>query len=254
MPVQTPRPIPTPEQRLAERERPTAASVLRQRWEHLLFVHWRWDPLKVQQTLPRGLTVDTFHGGAWVGLTPLFLNDVRPAFLPAMPLISQYLELNLRTYVHDAEGRPGVYFYSLDCNQPLVVEGARRFLFLNYEHSEMEATVDATGLVDFRSQRVGSTVPDVFGYRPRGDAVAADPKTLEFFLVERYRLFSASGDGQLVSLRTHHPAFGLRQVESLVLDPVTLRLAGFDPQGRAPDHVTFADPVDVELFAPEMPA
>jgi uncharacterized protein YqjF (DUF2071 family) len=252
MPVSTPHPIPTPRQRMAERERPNAAPVLRQRWEHLLFVHWRWDPLQVQRTLPRGLTVDTYHGGAWVGLTPLFLHDVRPSFLPALPLISNYLELGLRTYVHDAEGRPGVYFYSLDCNQPVVVEGARRFLFLKYEHSVMDGSVGPDGFVDFRSQRAGVETPDLFRYRAHGHATAADPATLDFFLVERYRLFTGSGDGHLVSLRTHHPSFGLRKVESLVLDPVTMRLGGFDPQGRAPDHIALADPVDVELFAPEM--
>ena len=67
--------IPTMAQRLAERERPEGAPVMRQRWARLLFLHWAWDPAAIQATLPPGLTVDLHEGRAWVGVVPLLIGD-----------------------------------------------------------------------------------------------------------------------------------------------------------------------------------
>jgi len=224
-----------------------------QRWEHLLFVHWRWDALQVQRTLPRGLTVDTFHGGAWLGLSPLFLANVRPRFMPAMPLLSNFLEMNLRTYVFDEAGRPGVYFYSLDCDQPLVVEMANRFLHLRYEHATMRGEVATDGVVAFESRRQHQPAGDAFRYRPVGASRMPDVDSLEFFLLERYRLFTDEIDSRAHSVRIHHLPYWIRDVELALLDPITPRLAGFDPHGRAPDHVCAAGPVDVDVYLPEIP-
>ena len=101
-------------------------------WRDLLFLHWRVDPERIQRTLPPGLTVDVFDGAAYVGIVPFFMCDIRPRGLPAMPGLSNFMELNVRTYVHDAQGTPGVWFYSLDCNSRLTVWGARRFFHLPY--------------------------------------------------------------------------------------------------------------------------
>src|SRR4051812_36518474 len=68
--------------RLAERARPARPAILRQRWEQLLFLHWRREPAEIQAMLPPGLHVDTHDGSAWVGLTPFRMHRVRPALLP----------------------------------------------------------------------------------------------------------------------------------------------------------------------------
>src|SRR5215217_2870410 len=139
---------PTLQQRLIERTRPAGAVVMLQRWEHLLFLHWKYDPADVQATLPPGLTVDRWNDSAWLGVVPLFMRDVRPRFVPAIPMLSDFLEVNLRTYVYDEKGRPGIYFYSLDCDQPLVVEAARRLLHLRYEHAKIEAAAGIDGWIN----------------------------------------------------------------------------------------------------------
>jgi hypothetical protein len=76
----------------------------KQRWSELLFAHWKIDAPTVQATLPRGLFVDTFAGDAYIGVVPFFMQRVRPAWLPPLPWISWFLELNVRTYVHDENG------------------------------------------------------------------------------------------------------------------------------------------------------
>lgn len=243
---------PTPQQRHAERIRPAGPVVLHQRWENLLFLHWRWDAARVQASLPPGLMVDTFQGEAWIGLVPLFMRDVRPPIVPAVPAVSDFLELNLRTYVYDAAGRPGLYFYSLDCDQPLAVETAQRLLHLRYEHAAMEAGVDADGVVDFAAQRTGTSEKAHFRYQAIGPAEEAQPETLEYFLLERYRLFAGDGDGgQLTTLRVCHAPYRLRTALPFDWSDAPLRLAGFASPGRPPDHVRMAETVQVETFAPQ---
>lgn len=243
---------PTLQQRLAERQRPEGPVVMFQRWERLLFLHWAWEPAAVQATLPPGLQVDTFEGQAYLGLVPLFMRDVRPRGLPAVPAVSDFLELNLRTYVHDARGRPGLYFYSLDCDQPVAVELAKRVLGLRYEHATMTADVDAEGWVDFSARRAGQVLTDRFRYKPFGPAGEAFPESIEFFLLERYRLFTdAHAGGKLQAVRVCHPPHVFSQAEVPQWSDAVLRFARFDTRGRAPDHICHVLRQDVEVFPPE---
>ncbi len=241
---------PTLTERLAARERPARVPVMRQRWTDLLFLHWAWDPAAVQRTLPPGLTVDTFDGQAWLGLVPFCMHAVRPVGCPAVPGISNFLELNVRTYVFDAQRRPGVWFYSLDANSWLAVEIARRWFYLPYEHAVMSAVrVPATGEMAFVAQRRGREHESRFLYgasTPAGE-VAAD--TLEFFLVERYRLFAHDARrSRLLTGRVAHAPYRVAGAAVPVWDDAQLRLAGFDPEGVAPDHCCMADAVVVEVF------
>ena len=224
--------------------------VMRQQWAHLLFLHWAWDAAAVQGTLPAGLTVDTFEGRAWIGLVPFFMRRVRPAGFPAVPGGSNFLELNVRTYVHDAAGRPGVWFYSLDCNQWLAVKVARGLFHLPYEHAVMSAVITAvTGEVDYAACRCGQAEESRFLYRPAGPGQAAQPGSLEFFLVERYTLFAHAARRQrLYAGRVAHTPYQVAGAEVPVWDDGMMRLAGFDPAGRPPDHRCAAAAVDVDVF------
>jgi len=129
-------PAPTASQRLAACERPSVQPVMFQQWRDLLFLHWEYPAEAIQATLPAGLFVDTFAGKAYLGVVPFFMQKIRPRFLPAVPGISDFMELNLRTYVHDRAGVPGVWFYSLDANQWLAVQVARNFFHLPYEYAK----------------------------------------------------------------------------------------------------------------------
>lgn len=245
---------PTLQQRLAERTRPAGPVVMHQRWEQLLFLHWSWEPAAIQATLPPGLFVDTHDRRAWVAVVPLFMRDVRPRFVPAMPWVSDFLELNVRTYVYDRLGRPGLYFYSLDCDQPLAVEAARRLFLLRYEHAAMRASVDAAGWVDFSVRRAGTREQAEFRYHPGAGGVATEPSTgsLEFFFLERYRLFATDAQGeQLSSMQVCHPPYRQRPAPALAWSAAPLRQAGLDPGDRGPAHVCAVEPQQVEVFGPE---
>jgi uncharacterized protein YqjF (DUF2071 family) len=81
--------------RLKMRERPAGRSpVMYQKWLDLLFLHWEFSPGAVQSTLPPGLYVDTFKDKAYLGVVPFFMRDVRPRFVPSVPGVSNFQEIN----------------------------------------------------------------------------------------------------------------------------------------------------------------
>jgi len=217
-----------------------------QRWENLLFLHWRWDAAEIQRTLPPGLFVDTFQSEAWLAIVPFFMRGIRPRFFPAVPGISDFLELNVRTYVHDAQGRPGVWFYSLDCNQSLAVWTARTFFHLPYQHAAMSAH-SLDGCIDYTCQRRGDSNGSRFRYRIHSQAHLAEPGTLEFFLAERYLLFSQSPRGIRCG-QVHHTPYPLATATLESWDVNSLLQAGFASPARPPDHVIASAGVDVRVF------
>lgn len=238
---------PTLEQRCDLRQRPTGRLVGRQRWSQLLFAHWLVDPAAVQATLPRGLYVDTFAGEAYLGIVPFAMERVRPAWLPPLPWVSWFLELNVRTYVHDAAGRPGVWFYSLDCNQPIAVAIARRFFHLPYCHARMAASFH-DGTIHYECQRRDQAAgASRYAWTPGLTTAPVAPGSLEFFLVERYLLFAADAAGRLHSGRVHHAPYRVSTSEISDLSVEPARLAGFRVEGK-PASVLAALPVDVSIF------
>ena len=219
-----------------------------QSWRDLLFLHWEYSVAAIQATLPKGLFVDTFAGRAYLGIVPFFMRNIRLRFLPAVPGISNFMELNLRTYVHDQSGVPGVWFYSLDANQRLAVEIARRFFHLPYEHAQMKSIRTPEGRIRYESLRTGNRASGarcVFDYAP--GAEVPQPGSLEFFLVERYRLYSSAPDGLRRGAVFHEP-YPLCRAELAAWDENLLPLDGFAPTGRAPDHVIMSRGVDVTIF------
>jgi uncharacterized protein YqjF (DUF2071 family) len=243
---------PTKQQRLEACAKPhDRQAIMFQNWRDLLFLHWQYEPEIIQQSLPRGLTVDTYDGRAYLGVVPFYMRDIRPRFCPSIPGISNFLELNLRTYVYDKFGRPGVWFYSLDANQWLAVRVARSFFNLPYFDAKMIARKESA--IDYRVHRKGCSKESEshFRYSEEKQLSTAEPGSLEFFLVERYYLFAVNRAGTLFSGRVHHTPYPLMSVSAEVLSEGVIELAGFERPGRSPDHAIMSPGVDVNIFAIE---
>src|SRR5690606_3907172 len=71
-----------------------------------------------------------------LGVVPFRMEGVMRRFLPDLPGVSAFPELNVRIYV-EAEGKPGVWFLSLDASNSLAVWAARRFFHLPYHRADM---------------------------------------------------------------------------------------------------------------------
>ena len=107
---------------------------MKQQWQELAYIHWRYDAAVVQALLPEGLEVDTFDGSAWVGLIPFSMRNISFPGTPAIPYLGSFPEVNVRTYVKK-DGIPGVWFFSLDVNRLLPALAARASYFLPYSNA-----------------------------------------------------------------------------------------------------------------------
>src|SRR5712691_1614051 len=193
---------------MAPTRRPAGAALMRQRWARLLFLHWPVAPEAVGPLIPAGLDVDVHDGQAWIGLVPFVVRGARPVFLPPIPGLSSFDEVNVRTYVHRRGRDPGVWFFSLDASSRVAVAAARALFKLGYRYAEMRAEVEGER-VRFASRRIApGPLPAscALEYAPRGDVAHAVPDTLEHFLIERYVLYAAKG-GTLFQGRVHHEAY-----------------------------------------------
>lgn len=228
----------------ALRRRPAGRATMRQEWRDLTFLHITADPDEIQRRLPKGLTVDTFDGKAWVGLVPFHMRGIRPTWGPAAPWLSAFPETNVRTYAHRDGKEPGVWFFSLDAARWLACRYARLFFGLPYFHAGM--TVELGETIHYRSGREGVDIE--ISARPYGDLRTAEPGSLDYFLLERYLLY-AERAGRLYTGRVFHPPYPYRDVEILADRQTVLSSHGFEARGW--EHQAFSPGVDVEVFSIE---
>lgn len=223
---------------------------MHQRWEHLLFLHWKVHPDTLRPQLPSGLHLDLFNGEAWLGIVPFYMSRIRPAGLFPIPWLSWFLELNVRTYVHDDSGTPGVWFFSLDCNRFPAVEFARRAFCLPYQHASMHAH-HSQGKTTYHCHRKDSqshNPPATYQYLATGNPAPAAPDSLEFFLAERYLLYSADPNGSLYHGRVHHAPYQLAPAKCPEWSAAPAHWNGIDLNNQPPDSQLVANHVDVSVY------
>jgi hypothetical protein len=221
----------------------------RQSWCDLLFAHWPVPASELRPLVPPELTVQEFEGTSWVGVVPFRMQGVMRRPLPDLPWISAFPELNLRLYV-EAEGKPGVWFLSLDATNALAVWAARRFFHLPYRH----ARISLSGLpakVAYRSFRSARPrgVEFVAEYQPASAPYLASPGTLEHWLTERYCLYARSPRGRLFRAEVHHPPWPLQQATATIerndlFQPHGIQVAG------PPALLHFSRRLDVVVWSP----
>jgi uncharacterized protein YqjF (DUF2071 family) len=183
-------------------------------WLDLLFMHWPVDAEVLRPLVPPSLGIDTFDGSAWLGVVPFQMTGVRPHFLPAVPWLSDFPEINLRTYV-TAEGRPGVWFFSLDAHSRPAVRLARASFRLPYFDARMscDAVDDGIRYRSIRTHRGAPPAEFAARYRPVGGPFESGRDTIENFLTERYCLYSADSKGVVRRGEIQHRMWPLQPAE-----------------------------------------
>lgn len=219
-------------------EEHVSAPLLRASWETLTFVHWRVEPDRIQALLPDGLTVDTYDGVAWVGLTPFVMANMRPLGVPDLPGdvslpglnkmarladVTSTPETNLRTYVRGADGRDGLWFLTIDVGSAALSVALRTAVGAPYHHADMSVE-DHGGTVTYTGSRRGA--PEAYRLEVRArDRIV--PSELEIWLTSRWRAYTSHLGGLLVTPVEHEP-WPLRQAvlesgEQNLTDSVGLR-------------------------------
>ncbi len=221
---------------------PRSPWVMAMSWRDLAFLHWPVSASALREKIPPGLTLDTFENEAFLGIVPFHMTGVRPRWLPPLPGVSSFVELNVRTYVV-AEGKPGVWFFSLDATSRLAVRGARRFFHLPYFDARMSSS-RRNGFVHYRSERIHPGAPQAhFAARYRGTG-SARGSALERWLTERYGLYAVNEEGRLFRGDIHHPPWPLQDGEIEIETLDMTRLLDIDVPLKPP-LVHFAERLDV---------
>ena len=209
---------PTLPQRLAMRERPVGTPIMRQDWNDLLFLHWPVPAELLQPYLPPRLKIDTYDGMAWLAVVPFRMSKVRTRISPPVPGANEFLELNVRTYVH-LDGVPGVWFFSLDATNALAVWAARTFFNLPYLRATMRLDSPGPELRQFTANRTHAGAPAAHfrtTWKIGSPLPPAEPGSLAFFLTERYCLYASNqAQTKLYRGRVAHAPWPLRSANLL---------------------------------------
>ncbi|MEZ4709159.1 MAG: DUF2071 domain-containing protein [Caldilineaceae bacterium] len=231
---------------------PAGPWVMTQRWQDLLFAHWPIAPDVMRALAPPPLELDLFEGEAWVGVVPFRMSNVRPRGIPALPWLSAFPELNVRTYVRARSERapkPGVYFFSLDAANPVAVAVARTAYLLPYFRARMRVQHVAE-MIQYSSRRTHGGAPSadlVCQYGPTGPAYAAAPGTLEHWLTERYCLYTIGRQGKVMRGEIQHKPWPLQQAQAQIEVNTMAAAAGLTlPDG--PPLLHFAASIDVLVW------
>jgi uncharacterized protein YqjF (DUF2071 family) len=198
---------------------PQGPWLMKQSWRDLLFAHWPVEVGVLRQALPAALPLDTYDGCAWIGVVPFELRGARPRFFPPLPWLSNFPELNVRTYV-TLDGKPGVYFFSLDAGNPIAVRIARYFARLSYYDAQMSIQ-KVDGWIEYRSVRTHPRAPAArlhVRYRPTGGSFHAAPGSLEAWLTERYCMYPVDRRGRVYRGEIHHGPWLLQPAEAEITE------------------------------------
>jgi uncharacterized protein YqjF (DUF2071 family) len=183
-----------------------------------------------RRLLPAGVELDTWDGAGWISVIAFRLG-VCHRLLPPIAPFSDFLELNLRTYVR-CRGEPAILFFSLHANSRLVVHVARWLTPLPYHFAGISYERDE-GEWHLRSRQLCSD------FTPRGEVHAVVEGSLDAWLLERYVAYAPDRRGRLRRMVVAHPPW---QVQDVAVQSMVNRLGEAWGVGlnRQPDRVHYS--------------
>ncbi len=209
-------------------------------WEQLTFIHWPFERAAIQRLLPDGLVADEWEGAVWVGLVPFLMRVGFPGGVTMPKWAGVFPETNVRTYVRDRDGRPGVWFCSLEAGRLPATATARLTYGLPYFWADMHIansgpiwTYESTrrwpgpkGAHHRSSVRVGEAISD------------DDVSPFEHYLTARWGLYS-TWRSHILHAPVDHGRWPLHRAELLHLDDGLIEAAGLPaPAGDPVVHWT----------------
>jgi len=213
---------------------PQSPWIMTQSWHDLLFAHWPIDRRMLQEQVPPGLTIDVFDGQAWLGVIPFHMTNVAPRGVPSIPFVSAFPELNVRTYV-TRDGKPGIFFFSLDAGSAIAVAAARALFHLPYYTATMKVETEGHSVGYSSHRNTAMPTADLEAiYRAVGPVQPPRPGTLEHFLTERYCLYTVDDDFRARRLEIHHGPWPLQGAEAEIRVNTMVDAAGLRLPSTAP--------------------
>ena len=231
--------------RLSPTQRPDERAIGYQRWRSLLFLHWAIPEEELRPLIPASLSLDLYENTAYVSIVLFGMEGVRARWWPEL-LSFRFLEANVRTYVH-YQGKPGIYFMSMDANHRSAVWAARCGWSLPYHYAKMKMQKQDEQ-TNYQITRARSGIKHSCQYRVGESAGPSKPNTLEHFLLERYYLF-VEHRNQLCRAQVHHQPYPAYAAETLECQDQLLSAVGLKETKGSPQLTHYSPGVDVEIFS-----
>lgn len=173
-----------------------------QEWHDTLFFHWKVTPALLKGYIPKGTSLDTIDGMAWISLVAFEVRKMRLRNLPPIPFISDFHEINVRTYVVK-DGIPGIYMFSIETDKFIEVLISRFLIGLPYQKADME--INKHEVWSFNGNKQYTNL------RFNCHAPLKSKSDLDLWLTERHCLYQNEGD-HLYRFDIHHKEWELRKL------------------------------------------
>lgn len=219
---------------------------VQQTWRYVTFLHWRVSAEEIGSRLPRGLEPDLVAGSAWIGLVAFRVERFRVGGVPAAA--HTFPETNVRTYVRDARGRAGIWFFSLDVPSVVNVIGGRA-LGIPYRLARMSVEPEGD-LLRYRSSRRSNPSATYDLLVKPGAPVGRDDIELADSLAGRWRAFSHRG--RLMEVPVQHEPWTLRYAETTGPTTSLLEAVQLDTLDREPIGHYASGPLHARLGLPRL--
>lgn len=221
--------------------------IMHQSWGKLLFMHWPIAADLLRPLIPQALEIETYDGSAWIAIVPFTMWDIRPLppYMPSVPGLAAMHELNVRTYVQ-FDREPGVWFFSLDCNSRVAVLAARTSFFLPYFNANIELKQEDKTISYHLERTDEPTAAFSAGWEILETLPTSEPGSLEFFLTERYCLYSARKD-KIYRARIRHQPWPLRRANLGAFESTMLEVHGLQTP-NCPALLHYAEEVNVDIW------
>jgi uncharacterized protein YqjF (DUF2071 family) len=180
-----------------------------QEWNRVLFMHWEVSYEDLRPLVPAQLELDSFDGKFWVSVVPFTMEKIRPAYLPSFSPISDFHEINVRTYVKSG-GKKGVYFINIEAEKFVSAFVSRSLSGLPYEKSNIER---GQGFYKSNNKNKGFYLDVEYKVGPR----ISEKTPLMVWLSERYCLYM-NKDEKIYMYEIDHSEWEMKELEIEKLD------------------------------------
>lgn len=183
---------------------PTESWKFYQEWNNALFLHWQVELSELKKFVPNELEIDLFDRKPWVSVVAFTMEKIRPKNLPSFSPISDFDEINIRTYVK-SNNKTGVYFLSIEGGKSLSCKIAKGMSELPYRYSKIKRNEN-----QYESNNSEYNDKLTIQYVVRNEITKKTK--LDKWLTERYALFQDT-EKSINEFEIHHLEWPINEIE-----------------------------------------
>lgn len=222
-------------------EIPKGKWIYYQEWNRALFIHWAVPFEQLRKCVPSNLNLDTFDGNCYISLVAFTMEKIRPKFLPAVGIISNFDEINIRTYI-DNNGKKGVYFLNIEAGKTISAFIAKAISGLPYEKAKINRTEKSYYSTNFKK---GFKLNSEFEVKE----IMSKKTELDKWLTERYCLY-LNQENELYRYDIHHKEWAIKKVNIKRLN-AKYKIGEIDLNDRQPNLTHYSDGIKVVAWKRE---